>query len=121
MNIHDTIATIQELKDIIQQLVDERDWSQFHSPKNLALKLSVEASELLEKFEWVKEEASYQTVADHRQEIEDEVADVFVVLLALCNSAKIDLSRAMLHKLKEVRAKYPIEKAKGVYTKYDKL
>lgn len=75
----------------------------------------------MEKFEWVKEEASYQTVDINRQDVEDEVADVFIVLLEFCNSAKIDLSRAMLHKLKEVRAKYPIEKAKGVYTKYDKL
>ncbi len=121
MKSHDTTTNLQELKDIVKQIAIDRDWQQFHSPKNLALYLSIEAAELLEKFTWMKEEDSYQAVEDNRQEVENEVADVFIVLLAFCNSTKIDLASAMEKKLQEVRKKYPIDKSKGVYKKYDKL
>ncbi len=121
MQYNDSQTQLQQLKDVIQQLIAERDWQQFHSPKNIALKLSVEAGELLEKFAWMKEEDSFAELDKNRQEIEDEVADVFILLLSFCNAAKIDLSSAMMHKLQEVKAKYSIEKSKGVYTKYNKL
>ena len=121
MKYHDSQTQLQQLKDIVQEFVAERDWQQFHSPKNIALNLSVEAGELLEKFAWMKEEASFEQVAKNRQEIEDEVADVFISLLSFCNVANIDLSSAMLHKLQKIAAKYPIEKAQGIYTKYNKL
>jgi dCTP diphosphatase len=121
MHNQDSITTLQSLKDIMKEIIAERDWQQFHSPKNLALKLSLESSELLEKFEWMKEEDSFAHVDKNRQEIEDEAADVLIVLLSFCNTANIDISAAMMHKLQEVKAKYPVEKAKGVYTKYDKL
>jgi dCTP diphosphatase len=121
MKYNDSQVQLQQLKDVIQEFIAERDWQKFHSPKNIALKLSVEAGELLEKFAWMKEEDSFTELEKNRQEIEDEVADVFILLLAFCNAAKIDLSSAMIHKLQEVTAKYPVEKAKGVYTKYNKL
>ncbi len=121
MKYQDSQTQLQQLKDIVQTFVAERDWQKFHSPKNIALNLSVEAGELLEKFAWMKEEASFEQVAKNRQEIEDEVADVFISLLSFCNVANIDLSSAMLHKLQQIAAKYPIEKSKGVYTKYNKL
>jgi len=120
-NKNDVVTPIQDLKEIVRQFVTERDWVQFHSPKNIALKLSVEAGELLEKFAWMNEQDSFAECEKNRQEIEDELADVFIVTLAFCNAAKIDLSTAMMNKLQEVAAKYPIEKAKGVYTKYTKL
>ncbi|MBV8661033.1 MAG: nucleotide pyrophosphohydrolase [Candidatus Dependentiae bacterium] len=121
MEINDTTATFQELKNLISQVTQERDWTQFHSPKNVAVDISIEAAELLEKFIWMKEEDSFQAVEKNRQEIEDEAADVLYGILAFANAAKIDISSAFIRKLEEIKAKYPIEKAKGVYTKYNKL
>ena len=121
MHNQDVKTTLQSLKDLMKIFVEEREWQQFHSPKNLALKLVLESSELLEKFEWMKEEDSFVHVDTHRQEVQDEAADVLMVLLLFCNAAKIDITSAVMDKLQEVKAKYPIEKAKGVYTKYNKL
>lgn len=121
MEINDTTATFQELKNLVTQVTQERDWTQFHSPKNVAIDISIEAAELLEKFIWMKEEDSYQVVEKNRQEIEDETADILYGILAFANVAKIDISSAFVRKLEEIKAKYPIEKAKGVYTKYNKL
>ncbi|MBP6870050.1 nucleotide pyrophosphohydrolase [Candidatus Babeliales bacterium] len=121
MQNNDKNTTTAQLKEIIQEFVIERDWQQFHSPKNIALKLSVEAGELLEKFAWIKEEDSFAAFDKNKQEIEHEVADVFILLLSFCNTTNIDLTSAMIEKLKEVTTKYPVEKAKGVYTKYNKL
>ena len=119
--MNDQTTNINVLKNVMQEFVAERDWQQFHSPKNLAAKLVIEAGELLEKFVWLDSKASFEELEKNRQEIEDEAADVFIVLLEFCNTANIDITTAMMHKLKEVRAKYPIEKAKGICTKYNKL
>lgn len=121
MKYNDSQTKLQQLKDLMQQVVTERDWQQFHSLKNLAMGLSIEAGELLEHFLWVKDEDSLAVMETNRQDIENEVADVFLCLLNFCNAANIDASSAMVRKLEEVKRKYPIEKAKGVSTKYNKL
>ncbi|MBX9837287.1 MAG: nucleotide pyrophosphohydrolase [Silvanigrellaceae bacterium] len=121
MENQDKKITIQELKVIMNEFVTERDWKKFHTPQSLAMNLSVEAGELLEKFVWADKQGSFQELEKNRQEIEDELADVFMCVLSFCNVANIDLSKAMLAKLEEVKAKYPVDKVKGKSTKYDKL
>lgn len=121
MTQKDTVTTIQELKEITKKISHDRDWDQFHSPKNIAIDISVEANELLEKFIWMTTEESYQTVDKDRQEIEDELADVLYGVLMFADRANIDLSKAFLKKVEEIKAKYPIEKSKGNNLKYTQL
>ena len=121
MNKNDSNTTMQEIKEMIAAFTKERDWDKFHSPKNLAMNLSVESAELLEKFLWMSEKQSCQEVDKNRQEIEDEAADVLFSVLAFCRTANIDISSAFIKKLEKIKKKYPIEKSKGIFTKYDKL
>ena len=105
----------------IRKFRDERDWMQFHDPKNLAVSITIEAAELLEHFQWKDEKAVEQHVRDNREEISDEIADVALYLTELADNLKIDLLQAMDKKLEKNARKYPVAKAKGVATKYDKL
>ena len=119
----DTTTTVQQLKEDVLAFVVERDWSQFHTPRNLATKISIEAGELLEKFVWVTAESSAEEFEKNRTEIEHELADVFICILSFCNQTGIDLTQATLTKLEEIKNKYPIEKSKGIakkYTQFDK-
>lgn len=102
---------IETLQKLVEQFVAERDWEQFHSPKNTAINLSVEASELLEIFIWVKEQESLQHTQLHRQAVEDEVGDVLIALLAFCAATDIDLGKAMVQKLEKTKKKYPADDA----------
>jgi len=113
----DATTTAQALKDALRAFVAERDWEQFHSPKNLVMGLSVEAAELMEHFLWIDNEASRQVVHDRAKlgEVADEVADVACYLLALCNVLGIDLSDAIRAKLAKNAIKYPVEKVRGKY------
>ena len=117
----DTTTTIQDLKVIAQKFRDTRDWQQFHSPKNLSMYTAIEAAELMEKFVWISTEASFAEIDKNRQEIEDEMADVFICLIHFCNAANIDMSSAFAQKLKEIEKKYPVEKFKGKSDKYNKI
>jgi len=119
--MQDTTANLDQLKQIVQEFVKQRDWIEFHTPKNMAIALSVEAGELLEKFIWLNEKQSFDEVNKNRQEIEHEVADIFIALLEFCNVSKIDLTKAMFVKLQEIEKKYPVEKCKGISDKYNKL
>ncbi len=121
MSHNDKITTIQDLKKIAQEFRDDRDWQQFHSPKNLSMKIAIEAAELMEKFVWLSTESSFDELDKNRQEIEDEMADVFICLIHFCNTANIDMSSAFIKKLQEVSKKYSIEKSKGKSEKYNKL
>ncbi len=121
MKTSDTTTTILDLKKIAQEMVNQRDWTQFHSPKNLSMKTAIEAAELMEKFVWLSTEASFEELHKNREEIEDEMADVFICLVHFCNAAKIDMTSAFIKKLESVKIKYPIEKAKGRHEKYNKL
>ena len=113
----DTTTTVQELRDAMARFVRERDWEQFHSPKNLVMGLSVEAAELMEHFLWVENEVSRRVVADPAKlgEIADEMADVACYLLALSNTLGIDLSEAIRGKLVKNALKYPVDKCRGKY------
>jgi len=113
----DTSTTVASLKDAMRRFVAERDWEQFHSPKNLAMGLSVETAELMEHFLWIDAEASRRVVENNAEleEVADEMADVACYLLALTNVLNIDLSDAILRNLEKNAQKYPVEKCKGRY------
>ena len=114
---------IENISQKLQIFADERDWKQFHSVKNLAMALSVESSELLEIFQWMKEEDS-NLVKDNSQlkeRVSEEVADVFMYLLKIADAAEIDLEKAVLSKLEKNALKYPAEQARGNSKKYSEL
>ena len=112
---------MEEILEKIRQFRDARDWMKFHDPKNLAVSIVIEASELLEQFQWKDEKAVEQHVRENSVEIADEIADVAIYLAELADNLGIDLIQAMNSKLEKNARKYPAEKAKGVATKYDKL
>ena len=109
--------------DLLKQLIQfrrERDWEQFHNPKDIAISLSIEASELLEWFQWRDLEEIHQMLgSDKRTALEDEVADVAVYLSYLCHDLGIDLNQAIKNKMAKNAEKYPVEKVKGRADKYD--
>ncbi len=108
-----------ELLDRLIEFRHERDWEQFHSPKELAISLSIEASELLEWFQWKNdEEISLKLNSDKREDLEDEVADVVAYLSYLCHDVGIDINKVVEAKIKKNAHKYPIEKVKGRSDKY---
>ena len=113
----DNTTTLATLKDAVQRFAAERDWEQFHSPKNLSMGLAVEAAELMEHFLWVDTEASRQVVHDPVKlaEVADEIADVACYLLNLGNTLGIDLSEAIVAKIAKNAIKYPAEKYRGRY------
>ena len=100
---------------------DERDWKQFHSFKDLAVTLALEAAEVLEHAQWKSEKEVRAYLKQKREHVADELADVLHVLLLLAEHAEIDLAAAFMHKMKTNRAKYPIEKARGSAKKYTEL
>lgn len=113
----DSTTTVAQLREAMGRFVAERDWERFHSPKNLAMGLSVEAAELMEHFLWEDNEASRGVVRDAAKlgEVADEMADVACYLLALSNTLGIDLSEAVVAKLAKTARKYPVEKYRGRY------
>ena len=112
---------LKSLTESVRQFAKDRDWDQFHSPKNLACALSVEAAELLEHFEWLSEEQSRMLSVDKRGEIIEEVADVFLYLIRLADKLDIDLITSAQRKLLLNAEKYPIEKSRGTSKKYTQL
>ena len=110
--------TIEELQKQVTAFRDERNWKQFHNPKDVALSLSLEASELLENFQW---KTSDEALAVNRDNITDELADVVIYALLFADEAQIDLSKAVQQKIKKNALKYPVEKAKGNKSKYTEL
>jgi dCTP diphosphatase len=114
-------SEIQLLISALRAFAQERDWEKFHSPKNLAMALSVEAAELVEHFQWMTEDESRTVGQEKIEEVAAEAADVFLYLLQLCEKLGIDLVEAAEMKLEANAQKYPVHKAKGSNTKYDKL
>jgi NTP pyrophosphatase (non-canonical NTP hydrolase) len=112
---------LEALRAQLRAFVAERDWDQFHTPKNLAMALVGEAGELVEHFQWLTPEESANLPAESRAEVELEIADVLLFLLRLCDKLEVDPLAAAEKKLEMNRKKYPVEKAKGSATKYDKL
>jgi NTP pyrophosphatase (non-canonical NTP hydrolase) len=111
----DSTTTLASLREAWARFVAERDWGQFHSPRNLAMALAVEAAELMEHFLWLDDEASQAVAHDARrlEQVADELADVTGVVLALCNVLNLDLSDAVARKMARNVLKYPVEKSRG--------
>lgn len=115
---------MSNLKDLTKRVVsfrNKRNWKQFHNPKDLAISLSLEASELLEHFQWKNSEEMTEYVKKNKKEISKELADVLYWVLLIQNDLKIDLIKAFDIKMTENESKYPVSKAKGKATKYNKL
>lgn len=112
---------MQELESVrkrLREFAAVRDWDQFHSPKNLSMALSVEASELVECFQWLTEEQSYSLSAEQLAAVIDEIADVQLYLIRLADKIGVDIGVAIEQKIKKNEAKYPAEKVKGCSKKY---
>ena len=107
----DSTTTIADLRDLIQEFVTERNWEQFHTPKNLAMSISIEAAELMELFQWTDPEESSRRIAvePHRTRLAEELADVLCYALSLANATGLDVSEAIRAKLVKNRAKYPAD------------
>ncbi len=109
------------LRDALRQFAAERDWDQFHSPKNLAAALSVEAAELLEQFQWLSEEHSRALSAGQLEAVRQELADVLLYLVRLADKLDVDLIAAAKAKLALNALKYPVDKSRGSSRKYTDL
>lgn len=112
---------LDNLRDDLRRFSAEREWDQFHSPKNIAIALSVEASELLEHFQWLTEEQSGSLPLDKLAEVQKEMADVLLYLIRLADKLNVNLIEAANSKLLENAQKYPVEKARGNSKKYTNL
>ena len=113
----DQTTTVAALRDLMRVFVAERDWQQFHSPKNLAMAASVEAAELMEHFLWIDNDESRRLMQDPAKlaPVADEIADVVGVCLALCNALGLDLTEIFTAKMGRNVTKYPADRARGRY------
>lgn len=112
---------IKEMIDKIKKFRDDRDWMQFHDPKNMAVSIMIEAAELLEHFQWKTRGEVQAYIKENKEGISDEIADIAMYLFELADNLGIDLIQAMDKKLKKNEVKYPVDKAKSRHTKYNKL
>jgi NTP pyrophosphatase (non-canonical NTP hydrolase) len=113
----DQATTVAELRELIRAFVEERDWRQFHAPKNLSMSLAIEAAELMEHFQWI-DAAESRRIGDDASRlaaVREEMADVLAYLLALANELSIDLSTAVRDKMLKNAMKYPAEQSRGHY------
>ncbi|MDI1307975.1 MAG: nucleotide pyrophosphohydrolase [Methylotenera sp.] len=110
--------SLDNLRDKIDQFVTERDWAQFHTPKNLAMAMIVEAAELVEQFQWDTPQESQQLTPEKREAVSHELADTFVYLLRIAEVLKIDLIEAANAKIELNAKKYPVEKSRGSNARY---
>lgn len=113
------MTTLDDLTARVRRFVEERDWQRYHSPRNLAMALSVEAGELLELYLWSTDDGPQPPHADRGPKVADEAADVLICLLNLCDRAGIDLAQAVEQKLARAEQKYPADKVRGKALKYD--
>lgn len=112
---------MKEIIEKIKKFRDERDWMQFHDPKNMSISIIIEAAELLEHFQWKTKEEVKKYVEENKEEIQDEIADIALYLFELADNLDINLLNAMEKKLEKNKKKYPVEKAKGNAKKYTDL
>ena len=113
----DSETSVAELKQLVNDFVDQRDWHRFHAPKNLAMSLAIEAAELMEHFQWISPEESRRVVDDPDRlvAVGEELADVVCYALAMANELGLDLSTAVRQKLVKNEKKYPAEEYRGRY------
>ena len=115
------VDRIDKLRSQLAQFANERDWDQFHNPKNLAMALLAEAGELIEHFQWLSPQQAANLSAETKSEVALEIADVLLFLLRLADKLDIDPIDAAERKMLLNAEKYPVEKSKGIATKYNKL
>ncbi len=122
MSSSDSTTTVAELRKLMADFVAERDWSQFHSPKNVSMALAIEAAELMEHFQWLTTEASRALADDPRKlaEVGEELADVIGYSFALANELGIDVSSTIRAKMVKNAQKYPVDQYRGRYGPEDK-
>ena len=111
----DSTTTLADLRDVVRRFVEERDWRQFHSPKNLSMSLAIEAAELMEHFQWI-DVAESRAVRDQPQKlalVQEELADVLCYALALANELEMDVSAAVRDKMVKNAVKYPADRSRG--------
>lgn len=111
---------LEEIQLAFQKLVEEREWQKFHTPKNLSMALAGESAELLELFQWLTEEESWKIMQDAKkaQAVKHELADILLYLIRLSDVLKVDLTEAVVEKLKLNQAKYPVHLSRGSAKKY---
>ena len=115
---------MSDLSDLIKRIIafrDARDWKQFHNPKDLSLSLVLEATEVMEHFQWKNKEEIEKYIKTNKNDIGEELADVLYWILLMSHDLDIDVVEALERKMKINEGKYPVEKAKGKHTKYTKL
>jgi NTP pyrophosphatase (non-canonical NTP hydrolase) len=116
------MGEFDEIYDIILRFRKEREWEKFHSPKNLAVSISLEAAELLEIFQWDNSGAQSSETAQKRiAEVKDELADILVYSMFMAKDLNIDIKNAIKEKMEKNALKYPVEKARGCSKKYNQL
>ena len=115
--MNDDVTTVRQLRHLVAAFVDERDWRQFHSPKNLSMSLAIEAAELMEHFQWIGLDESRAVGADaeKRHAVAEELADVLCYAFALANELEIDVASAVAEKMKKNAIKYPATEFRGRY------
>lgn len=118
MSTPPSASDLTALRDIVRQFAEERDWQQFHTPKNLVMALSVEVAELVEHFQWLKTGEVHELDDKQRIGIRHELADSLVYLIRLADRVDVDLYDAVIEKMQLNREKYPVDKVKGQSRKY---
>jgi dCTP diphosphatase len=115
------MTDFDKLQEMIVKFNDERDWHQFHNPKDLAISLVLESTEFLEHFQWKNDPEMAEHLKNKKEDVSEELADVLYWVLLIAYYLEIDLDKALKAKMVKNRAKYPVEKAKGKHTKYTEL
>lgn len=113
-----TIEEIEDIKIRLQEFADERDWDQFHNPKNLSMALIAEAAELVEHFQWLSEEESRLIQGDKLEAVRHELADIMIYLIRIADKLNVDLLHAVEKKMTINAEKYPADKVMGQHKKY---
>lgn len=121
--ISDKTTRIFELRERVSKFIEDRDWNKYHNPKDIAVSIVIEASELLELFQWVNNEELNIIIKkpDKHAKLKEELADVIIYCLSLANVLEIDISHAVVEKIERNEGKYPIEQVKGNYKKYTEI
>ena len=117
--VSDLNTSVEDLKDDMRQFVAERDWRQFHSPKNLSMSIAIEAAELMEHFQWLTQLQSRQLDAASIEMVGEELADVLCYALAMANELELDIAKTVREKMEKNRSKYPAEQFRGRYGQKD--
>lgn len=111
----DADTTLGNLRQMVRGFVDQRDWQQFHAPKNISMALAIEAAELMEHFQWISVDASRQLSSEQLAAVGEELADVVCYALAMANELDIDLTTTMRAKMRKNEEKYPADRYQGRY------